>query len=191
MTLDRPSAETLLFEWTKGESLRSHARGVEASMRAYARKFGEDEALWGVTGLLHDMDYEKHPTPEEHPRIGCQVLKEKGYPEEMIQAVLGHAEYLDVSRDTPMARALFAVDELVGLITAVALVRPSKDIREVEPKSIKKKWKDKAFARGVNRGDVEKGAEELDVPLAEHIVITLEAMKTVAMEMGLDGSAAK
>ncbi len=188
MTFDRPSAEALLFEWTQGESLRAHARGVEASMRAYARKFGEDEALWGVTGLLHDLDYEKHPSPEEHPKIGCQVLKEKGYPDEMIQAVLGHAEYLDVSRETPMARALFAVDELVGLITAVALVRPSKDIREVEPKSVKKKWKDKAFARGVNRDDIEKGAEELDVPLQEHIVITLEAMKTVASEMGLDGS---
>lgn len=191
MTLDRPSAEALLFEWTQGEGLRSHARGVEASMRAYARRFGEDEALWGVTGLLHDLDYEKHPSPEEHPRIGCQVLEGKGYPDEMIQAVLGHAEYLDVSRETLMARALFAVDELVGLITAVALVRPSKDIREVEPKSIKKKWKDKAFARGVNRGDIEKGAEELDVPLQEHIAITLEAMKAVASEMGLDGSVAK
>ncbi len=188
MTLDRSAAEELLFEWTQSASLRAHARGVEACMRAYARKFEEDEELWGVTGLLHDLDYEKHPTEQEHPRIGCEVLKGKGYPESMLQAILGHAEYLGVPRESQMAQALFAVDELVGLITAVALVRPSKDIREVQPKSVKKKWKDKAFARGVNRADIEKGAEELGVPLADHIGYSLEAMKSVASELGLDGS---
>lgn len=188
MSLDRGTAEGLLFEWTKTESLRAHARGVEACMRAYAAKYGEDEDLWGVTGLLHDLDYEKHPSPEEHPQLGCQVLRDNGYPDQMIQAILGHAEYLNVPRESRMAQTLFAVDELVGFITAVALVRPSKDIREVQPKSIKKKWKDKAFARGVNRGDIEKGAEELGVPLADHIAFTLEAMKNAAPDLGLDGS---
>jgi predicted hydrolase (HD superfamily) len=188
MTLDRSAAEELLFEWTQSPSLRAHARGVEACMRAYARQFDEDEELWGVTGLLHDLDYEKHPTEQEHPQIGYGVLKEKGYPEPMLQAILGHAEYLGVPRESQMAQALFAVDELVGLITAVALVRPSKDIREVQPKSIKKKWKDKAFAKGVNRADIEKGAEELGVSLAHHIGYSLEAMKSVASELGLDGS---
>ena len=188
MQLDRGAAEKLLHEWTEGGGLRAHARGVEASMRAYARKYEENEELWGITGLLHDLDYEKHPSPEEHPQVGCQILKEMGYPEQMLQAILGHAEYLNVARESRMAQTLFAVDELVGLITAVALVRPSKDVREVQPKSVKKKWKDKAFARGVNRGDIEKGAEELGVPLADHISFTLEALKTVASDLGLDGS---
>ncbi len=156
-------------------------------MRAYARRFGEDEELWGITGLLHDLDYVKHPSQEDHPRIGGGILEEKGFPEPMLQAILGHAEYLDVPRESRMARALFAVDELVGLITAVALVRPSKDLREVKPKSVKKKWKDKAFARGVNRGDIERGAGELGVPLDEHIAFSLDAMKTVSEELGLAG----
>ncbi len=188
MQLDRVGAEKLLYEWTEGEGLRAHARGVEACMRAYARKFEEDEELWGLTGLLHDFDYEKHPDPEEHPQVGCRVLGELGYPEQMLQAILGHAEYLNVPRESRMARTLFAVDELVGFITAVALVRPSKDVREVQPKSVKKKWKDKAFARGVNREDIEKGADELGVPLADHISFTLEAIQTVASDLGLDGS---
>lgn len=189
--LDREVAEALLFEWTQGESLRAHARGVEACMRAYARKFDEDEEIWGITGLLHDFDYEKHPSEQEHPQVGCRFLKEKGYPEPMLQAILGHAEYLDVPRESRMAKALFAVDELVGLISAVSLVRPSKDIREVQPKSVKKKWKDKAFAKGVDRRDIEKGAEELGVPLSDHIAISLDAMKSVAADLGLDGSAAQ
>jgi putative nucleotidyltransferase with HDIG domain len=188
MSLDRGAAESLLFEWTEGKSLRAHARAVEACMRAYARRFGEDEELWGITGLLHDLDYEKHPSQEEHPRIGCGILRKKGFPEPMLQAILGHAEYLDVPRESRMAQALFAVDELVGLITAVALVRPSKDIREVKPKSVKKKWKDKAFARGVNRGDIERGAGELGVPLDEHIAFSLDAMKAVSEELGLVGA---
>ncbi len=188
MQLDCDAAEKLLYEWTEGDGLRAHARGVEACMRAYARKYEENEELWGITGLLHDLDYEKHPSQEEHPQVGCQILKEKGYPEQMLRAILGHADYLDVPRESRMAQALFAVDELVGFITAVALVRPSRDIREVQPKSVKKKWKDKAFARGVNREDIEKGAEELGIPLADHISFTLEAMKTIASELSLDGS---
>ncbi len=191
MSLDRGAAESLLFEWTEGRGLRAHARAVEACMRAYARKFGEDEELWGITGLLHDLDYEKHPSQEDHPRIGCGILEEKGFPEPMLRAILGHADYLDVPRESRMAQALFAVDELVGLITAVALVRPSKDLREVKPRSVKKKWKDKAFAKGVDRGDIEKGAEELGVSLQDHIDTTLEAMKSVASDLGLDGSAAR
>ncbi len=190
MDLDRESAERLLFEWTKSKNLRAHARGVEASLRAYSNKLGEDESLWGVTGLLHDMDYEKHPTQEEHPTVGVNFLREKNYPEEMLQAILGHAEYLEVPRETKLAKALFAVDELVGLITAVALVRPNKDVRDVKPKSIRKKWKDKAFAKGVNREDIEKGAKELEIPLEDHIAIVLEAMKEVASDISLDGSLA-
>ena len=189
--LDRPSAEALLFEWTKSPGLRAHARAVEAALRAYARKFGEDEALWGITGLLHDMDYEKHPSPEEHPEVGCAALREKGYPEEMIRAILGHAQYLGVPRETRLARALFAVDELVGLITAVALVNPAKDVRQVKLRSVRKKWKDKAFARGVNRQDVEAGASELGTPLGDHIAFTLEAMQGAAGDLGLDGSLAR
>ncbi len=190
MDLDRESAERLLFEWTKSKNLRAHARGVEASLRAYSKKLGEDESLWGVTGLLHDMDYEKHPTQEEHPTVGVNFLREKNYPEEMLQAILGHAEYLEVPRKTKLAKALFAVDELVGLITAVALVRPNKDVRDVKPKSIRKKWKDKAFAKGVNREDIEKGAKELEIPIEDHIAIVLEAMKEVASDISLDGSLA-
>lgn len=190
MVMDRESAESLLYEWTGSESLRAHARGVEACMRRYAREFGEDEALWGITGLLHDMDYEKHPSQEEHPRVGCEVLRERGCPAEMIEAILGHAEYLEVPRESQMAKALFAVDELVGLVTAVALVRPSKDVRDVSPKSIRKKWRDKAFAKGVNREDIERGAEALGVPIETHIGTVLGAMQEVAAGLGLDGSAA-
>ena len=190
MEMDRSAAEALLHEWTRSEGLRAHARGVEACMRRYAREFGEDEGLWGLTGLLHDLDYERHPSPEEHPRVGCGVLREKGCPEEMIEAILGHAAYLEVPRESRMAQALYAVDELVGLITAVALVRPSKDVRDVSPKSIRKKWKDKAFAKGVNREDIERGAEALGVPLEAHIGAVLGAMQEVAAGLGLDGSAA-
>jgi predicted hydrolase (HD superfamily) len=160
---------------------------VEAALRAYARRFEEDEDLWGLTGLLHDLDYERHPTREEHPQVGVAHLREKGAPDVMLQAILGHADYLDVPRETLLAKALFAVDELVGLITAVALVNPSKDIRQVKPSSVRKKWKDKAFARGVGREDIEKGARELGIPLEEHVAFTLAAMQGVAGELGLDG----
>ena len=190
MNWSRPEAEALLFEWTQSPGLRGHARAVEEALRAYARKYGEDEELWGLTGLLHDLDYERHPSREEHPRVGVAHLREKGAPEVMLQAILGHAEYLDVPRETRLAKALFAVDELVGLITAVALVNPAKDVRQVKPSSVRKKWKDKAFARGVNREDIEKGARELEVPLEDHIALTLEAMQGAAGELGLDGRGA-
>ncbi|MBI3128389.1 MAG: HDIG domain-containing protein [Candidatus Tectomicrobia bacterium] len=187
MDWTRSEAEALLFEWTQGPGLRAHALAVEAALRAYALKFQEDEGLWGLTGLLHDLDYERHPTREEHPRVGVAHLREKGAPEEMLQAILGHAEYLDVPRESRLAKALFAVDELVGLITAVALVNPSRDVRQVKPGSVRKKWKDKAFARGVNREDIEKGARELEMPLEDHIAFTLEAMQGAAGRLGLDG----
>lgn len=190
MNWSRAEAEALLFEWTQGPGLRSHARAVEAALRSYARKYGEDEELWGLTGLLHDLDYERHPTREEHPRVGVAHLRGKGASEVMLQAILGHADYLDVPRETRLAKALFAVDELVGLITAVALVNPAKDLCQVKPSSVRKKWKDKAFARGVNRADIEKGARELEVPLEDHIALTLEAMQGVAGELGLDGQGA-
>ncbi|MFQ5693524.1 MAG: HDIG domain-containing metalloprotein [Nitrospinota bacterium] len=185
--MSRPEAEALLHEWTKSENLRKHALAVEAAMRAYARKFGEDEESWGVVGLVHDLDYEKHPSPEEHPLVGVKALEEKGFPEEALEAIRGHAEYLNVPRTTPLAKALFAVDELVGLITACALVRPSKSLADMKIKSVKKKWKDKAFAKGVNRGQIEEAAEDLGVPLDEHLQIVLDAMRDVADRLGLAG----
>ncbi len=190
----REEAWNLLCEWTQSESLRHHALAVEAGMRAYARKFGEDEELWGITGLVHDLDYERHPdmnAPDGHPKTELKLFRDLGWPEELIDAVAGHATYMNVPRETLLAKALFAVDELTGLITAVALVRPSKDIRDVKVKSVKKKWKDKSFAAGVNRKEIEEGTEALGVPLQEHIGIVLEAMKGIAAELGLDGRRAK
>lgn len=162
-------------------------------MRAYARKLGADEELWGLTGLLHDFDYEQFPNEalspvDEHPSAGVRILREKGYPEEMLQAILGHAVYTGVPRETALARALFAVDELSGLITATALVRPSKSVLEVEARSVRKKMKDKAFARGVSREDVLLGAEELGVDLDEHIAFVIQAMQAEAEALGLLGS---
>ena len=183
----REEAWTLLNEHTKKPNLLKHALAVEAAMRAYARKYGEDEELWAVTGLIHDFDYEQHPTAEEHPMVGVAILRERGWPEEIIQAVEGHARHLGIPRVSGMAKALFAVDELTGLITAVALVRPSKSILDVKLKSVKKKWKDSAFARGVNREDVEQGAGELGVDLNEHIALVLNAMQGIAKELGLAG----
>jgi predicted hydrolase (HD superfamily) len=157
-------------------------------MRAYARRFGEDEERWGITGLLHDFDYEQHPTPEEHPLWGCRLLEQLGYPPAVIHAIKGHAEYLNVPRESPMDKALFAVDELTGLITAAALVRPDKSINGLEARSVRKKMKDKAFARGVNREDVVKGAEDLGVDLDEHITFVIGAMREIARELGLAGA---
>jgi len=188
--ITREDAWNLLCEFTKSESLRKHALAVEAAMRAYARKFGEDEEKWGIVGLIHDFDYEQHPTPEEHPLVGARILEERGWPEEIIRAVKSHAQYLNVPRQSKMEQALFAVDELTGLIVAVALVRPSKDIRDVKVRSVKKKWRDKRFAAGVNRQDIEEGAAELGVPLDEHIAIVLEAMQSIAEELGLAGRSA-
>ncbi|MFN3135019.1 MAG: HD domain-containing protein [Candidatus Kryptonium sp.] len=175
----------LLFEYTESENLRKHAFAVEAAMRAYARKFGEDEEKWAIVGLLHDFDYEKFPTPDQHPWVGSKILEEKGYPEDIRKAILGHADYTGISRDTLMAKVLYACDELCGFITAVALVRPNKKLEEVTVESVKKKLKDKAFARAVNRNDIYKGAEELGLPLDEHIQFVIDAMKSIADKLGL------
>ena len=157
-------------------------------MRAYARKFGEDEVKWAVTGLLHDFDYERYPTPEEHPFAGEKILAERGYPEEVRRAILSHAQYSGVPRQSPMEKTLFACDELAGFIIAVAMVKPSKSLAEVEAKGVRKKMKDKAFARAVNRSDIIEGAAELGVELDEHIAFCVEAMRAVAGELGLAGS---
>jgi predicted hydrolase (HD superfamily) len=154
-------------------------------MRAYARKLGGDEELWGVTGLIHDFDYEKHPTPAEHPFVGCRILEERGYPREMIDAILGHASYSGTPRTTPMAKALFAVDELCGLVTATALVQPQKTLAEVTAESVMKKMRSKGFARGVNREDIEVGCAELGVPLEEHVGTVLAALQGASGELGL------
>jgi len=187
--MNRAEAWDLLCEYTKNESLRKHALAVEAAMRHYARKYGEDEEKWSVVGLLHDFDYEVHPTLDEHPQEGAKILRERGVPEEIIRAVLSHADHLGLSRDTLMEKTLYAVDELSGFVIAVALVRPSKSILDVEPKSVRKKMKDKAFARAVNRDDIVNGAESLGVDLGEHIGEVIEALKGVADELGLRGSA--
>jgi len=175
----------LLHEHTESAGLRKHALAVEAAMRAYARRLGGDEALWGATGLIHDFDYEKHPSREEHPFVGCRILTEKGYPPEMIEAILGHATYSGTPRVTPMAKALFAVDELCGLITATALVQPNRTLAEVTVESVLKKMKSKGFARGVNREDIEVGAAELGVPLADHVGVVLAALQADAGALGL------
>ena len=160
-------------------------------MRAYARKLGGNEELWGVVGLLHDFDYDKYPSLENHPYRGNEILKERDYPDEIRRAIMSHAEYTGVSRDTPMEKALFACDELAGFITAVALIKPGKSLAEVDTKSVRKRMKDKAFARKVNRDDIVNGAADLGVDLDEHITFCIEALKAVADKLGLDGSAAK
>jgi putative nucleotidyltransferase with HDIG domain len=190
----RDDALALVHEYTASESLRAHMLSVEAAMRAYAARFGEDPERWGLTGLLHDFDYERfpnnaHSATEEHPAQGVRILREHGYPEDMLQAILGHATYCGVSRETTMAKALFAVDELTGLITASALVRPSKSVLDLDGRSVRKKMKDKGFARGVSREDVLQGASELGVELDEHIQFVIEAMRPVADSIGLKVSA--
>jgi putative nucleotidyltransferase with HDIG domain len=186
--MDRASAWPLLCEYTQSESLRKHMLAVEACMRAYARKFGEDENHWGITGLLHDFDYEKYPTPAEHPFVGNKILEERGYPEDVRRAILSHADYSGVKRESRMEKALYACDEVSGFITASALVKPNKSLAEVEAKSVRKKMKDKAFARSVNRDDIINGAADLGVDLEEHIAFCIEAMKGIAGELGLAGS---
>ena len=188
-TLDRTSAWNLLTEFTQSESLRKHALAVEACMRAYAKKFGADEALWGLVGLIHDFDYEKYPSAQEHPCKGNEILKERGYSDEIRRAIMSHADYTGVTRETPMEKALFACDELAGFITACALVKPAKTLAEVEAKSVRKKMKDKAFARSVSRDDIMNGAKELGVDLDDHIAFCIVAMKGIAGELGLTGSA--
>ena len=188
---NREEAWKLLCEYTQNESLRKHALAVEACVRAYARKTGADEDLWSVTALLHDFDYERWPNAEhsptaEHPYEGSKILRERGYPEEMIHAILAHADYCGVPRESALDRTLFACDELAGFLTACSLVKPSKSIFEVETESVIRKMKDKAFARGVNRDDVRKGAEELGIPLADHVSFCIEAMRAAAPALGLE-----
>ena len=187
----RAEAWELVCEWIQSDSLRKHVLAVEAAMRAYARRFGGDEELWGVTALVHDLDFERFPDMDDpvngHPRTALRLLRELNYPPDVIQAVAGHAPYLGIPRQTVMDGALYAVDELTGLIMAVAYVRPSKDIRDVEVKSVQKKWRDKLFAAAVNRADIEAGAAELGLDVWEHVGVALEAMKEIAADLGLDG----
>jgi putative nucleotidyltransferase with HDIG domain len=182
--LNREESWELLCEWTESDSLRKHMLAVEAGMRAYAKKFGEDEEKWGITGLLHDMDYEKHPTPDEHPMVGVTELERRGYPEDVLHAIKGHADYLDVSRDTLMAKTLYAVDELSGFIVACALVRPE-GLEGLKAKSVRKKMKQKSFAAAVNREDIVRGAEELGVDLNEHIEFVAGALRERSDVLGL------
>ncbi len=187
--MNRESAYSIVVEFTKNENLIRHMLAVEAAMRAYARKFSEDEESWGRVGLLHDFDWEIHPTLSEHPMKGAPILRERGIPEEDIRTILSHAEHSGVPRTTRRDMALYAVDELTGLITAVALVRPNRAIRDVEVASIKKKWKDRAFAAGANREDIARGCLELGVDLwTEHVPLVLEAMQRIANELGLAGN---
>jgi putative nucleotidyltransferase with HDIG domain len=180
----RQQAWETLTKYTQSEALRRHALAVEAAVGAYATKFGQDEELWRVTALLHDFDYERHPTLDRHPQDGAPILREEGYPEEVIEGVLSHAEHLGLPRDTPLKKTLFACDELAGFIHACGLVRPD-GIETLEPKSVRKKLKQPSFAAGVNRDDVYRGAEDLGVELDEHIAFVTEAMRPIAAELGL------
>jgi putative nucleotidyltransferase with HDIG domain len=189
----RSDALTLMESWTASESLRKHMLSVEAAMRAYAKRNGEDVERWGIAGLMHDFDYERFPNAaqaadSEHPAEGVRHLRSLGYPDDVCDAIMGHAAYTGVARETAMAKTLFAVDELTGLITACALVKPSRSLTDVDIRGVRKKMKDKAFARGVNREDITSGAEALGVELDEHIAIVLEAMRAIANELGLAGT---
>lgn len=186
--LDREKAMAILKQYTKSDSLIKHALGVEAAMAAYARRFGEDETKWRVVGLLHDFDYEIHPTAQEHPTKGADMLAQMGYPEDIVYAVRAHGDHTGLERKSPMDKTLNAVDELTGFIAAVALVRPNKSLAEVEVSSVKKKMKDKAFARAVSREDMLKGAEALSIPFDQHVAFVIEAMQAAAEELGLAGT---
>jgi putative nucleotidyltransferase with HDIG domain len=193
--MNRATALSLMQEHTASPSLRQHMLAVEAAMRAYAPKYGGDPEAWGTVGLLHDFDYERYPNAqhsptEEHPSWGVRLLRERGLSNEQCEAILGHASYTGVARSTPMAKALFGVDELCGFLVACALVRPSRSFQDLETSSVKKKLKDKAFARGVNRDEVRQGAEELGVPLDEHIAFVIQALRPVERELGLGAPAA-
>jgi putative nucleotidyltransferase with HDIG domain len=190
MTTSRDDALALMHEYTQSDALRKHMLAVEAALRAEAQKYGEDEDLWGVVGILHDFDYERFPNEarsptEEHPSEGVRILEARGVSEAVRRAILGHASHTGVPRDTLMARALFGVDELCGFLVACALVRPSRSLADLEVSSVKKKLKDRAFARGVNRDEVRLGAEELGVPLDEHIRFVIEALRPIERELGL------
>ena len=188
MEVTRERAWDTLTRYTKSEALLRHALAVEAAVRAYARKLGGDEDLWGATALLHDFDYEIHPTLDQHPQDGAAILRDEGYPEELIESVLSHAEHLEMPRDTDLKKTLFACDELCGFVTAASLVRPSKSVLDLEASSVKKRMKDKAFARGVKREDLTAGAELLGLPLEEHIANVIGFMRERADALGLRGT---
>jgi putative nucleotidyltransferase with HDIG domain len=190
--MNRDEALALMHEYTESDALRKHMYAVEAAVRAYARKFGEDEETWGIVGILHDFDYERYPNDahsptEEHPSFGVALLRDRGVPEPMLDAIMGHASYTGVPRTSRLAKTLFAVDELCGFLTACALVRPSKSLGDLGVKSVKKKLKDKAFARGVDRDEVRQGAEELGVPFEEHVQFVIEALRPIEDRLGLGG----
>ncbi len=189
--MQRDEALALTREYVKNEGLIHHMLAVEAAMRFYAEKFGEDVESWGLIGLLHDFDWEIHPTLEEHPQAGAPILRERGVPEDIVQDILSHADHLNMPRETLRRKAIFACDEVTGLITAVALVRPSHSLYDLEAKSVKKKWKDKAFAAGANRADIERGAQALEVELWEHVGNVIVAMRRIAPELGLEGALPK
>jgi putative nucleotidyltransferase with HDIG domain len=188
--MDRATAFAIVTEYVKNEGLIRHMLAVEAAMRGYAVKYGEDPDYWALPGLLHDFDWEIHPTLDRHPMLGAPILRERGVPEDVIRCIQSHAPETHVPREKPMDKALFAVDELTGLVTACTLVRPSKSLHDLTAKSVKGKWKDKAFAAGVNRADIEQGAQELGVDLTEHITTVIEAMRVISPALGLDGSLA-
>lgn len=186
--MDRSTALKIVRQFVKNENLVNHMLSVEAAMRFYAVKYGEDVELWGLTGLLHDFDWEIHPTLEEHPQAGIPILQEYQVPEEIIRAILSHADHTGVPRDTLMEKALFACDEITGLVTAVALVRPSRSLYDLTSSSVKKKWKDRAFAAGANREEIARGAEQFGVELWQHTDNVIVAMRSIAAELGLEGN---
>lgn len=186
--MNRDAAWQLLTEYTKSDSLLKHAMGVEAAVRGYARTFGENEDEWGIVGLLHDFDYERWPSLEEHPFRGCEILREQGYPEWVTRAILSHAEYSGVPRESLLEKTLWACDEMAGFVTAASLVRPSKSVLDLEPASVVKRMKDKAFARAVKREDLRRGAEELGLPLEQHIANVIAFMRDRADALGLRGT---
>jgi putative nucleotidyltransferase with HDIG domain len=188
MTPSRADAWQLLTEWTTGESLRKHALAVEAAVRGYARMTGADEEEWGLVALLHDFDYERYPTAADHPFRGCEELRRRGYPEWVMKAILSHANYSGVPRETPLEHTLFACDEMAGFVTAAALVRPSKSVLDLEPASVIKRMKDKAFARAVSRDDLRMGAEELNLPLDAHVANVIASLRAQADALGLRGT---
>jgi putative nucleotidyltransferase with HDIG domain len=188
MSLSRADAWALMTEYTKGESLRKHMLAVEAAVRGYARQFGEDEDDWGAVALLHDFDYERYPDQENHPYRGVEVLKARGYPEWVTRAILSHADYSGVTRESRLEKTLYACDEMSGIVTAASLVRPSKSILDLEAPSVLKRMKDKAFARAVNRDDLRRGAEELGIPLDQHITNVIAYMREQADALGLRGT---
>ena len=188
MTLTRDAAWALLTEYTQNENLRKHALAVEAAVRGYARRFGEDEEAWGVAALLHDFDYDRYPDLKDHPCRGAEVLRERGCPEWLVHAVLSHADHTGVARETRLEHTLFACDEMAGFVTAAALVRPSKSLMDLEAKSVVKRMKEKAFARAVNRDDLRRGAEEIGLPLDEHAANVIAFMREKADELGLRGN---